>query len=447
MTQQTFTSGLPFTLSKNAFSVPQHIFKGWAETASATEAEYADKTQITLYGNTALYAVWEKEETPPEEENKHTITFYANAPQGFTAQGSMQPQSSKDSSLNLTKNAFSIDGHTFLGWAKDASSKEVAYKDGDTISNFTADIELYAVWEYWLYVDESGNLIVKTVDNIPSDVIIPEGATTIGDETYSGSTFTDIFENFKTLKIPSTLKEINTSFAFAQLKWGFAIDKRTKGLPFKFIVDKNNPHFKTNESGNMLLSKDGKELYFVTNSSSDYTIPSTVQSIKQCAFTGADIPSLTLNGVTLETNCNFKNCTKLTSVVLKNITIAEGNFLYAFRGCTALKSADLSESGLTKMNQQFFGDCTSLQEVKLPSGVEVLDDHVFDNCKSLESLTIPNSLNTIRGNIFDGSAIKTINFKGTAAQWNAISIINDSDREFLKSITIKDSSGNIIVQN
>ena len=161
------------------------------------------------------------------------------------------------------------------------------------------------------------------MDDVPSDVVIPEGVTTIGETIYLGSTFTDIFEKFETLTIPSTLENINTGLAFSNMKPGFypvpilGIDKRTKGLPFKFIVDENNPHFKTNDSGNMLLSKDGTKLYFVTNSSSDYTIPSTVTSIKEGAFIGANIQTIELDGVKLESNCKFQNCTKLTSAVLK----------------------------------------------------------------------------------------------------------------------------------
>ncbi|MDE6068669.1 MAG: leucine-rich repeat protein, partial [Treponemataceae bacterium] len=452
MPPQTFTEGLAFALSKNEFSIEGYTFRGWTENASATEATYADEMEITLSENIALYAVWEKDGTPPKDENTHTVTFIANAPQGFTAQGSMPPQSSEDSWLTLKENAFSVPQHIFKGWATDASSKEVAYEDEEELFNFTEDIVLYAVWEYWLSVDEDGNIIVQQVDDIPSDVVIPEGVTTIGETIYLGGTFTDIFENFTTLTIPSTLKNINTMYAFTNMKAGFwplpilGIDKRTKGLPFKFIVDENNPYFKTNDSGNMLLSKDGNELYFVTNSSSDYTIPSTVRNIKAGAFIGADIQSLNLDGITLETNCNFQNCTKLTSVVLKNITV-EGSFLYAFQGCTDLQSADLSESGLKIINQGFFSGCMNLKEVKLPSGLEEFNYSVFGNCKSLESLTIPESLKTIKGGVFDGCAIKTINFKGTAEQWNAISIVNDSDKEFLKSITIIDSSGNVIVQN
>ena len=452
MPPQTFTEGLAFALSKNTFSIEGYTFRGWTENASATEATYADEMEITLSKNLELYAVWEKDGTPPKDENTHTVTFIANAPQGFTAQGSMPPQSSEDSWLTLKENAFSVPQHIFKGWATDASSKEVAYEDEEELFNFTEDIVLYAVWEYWLSVDEDGNIIVQQVDDIPSDVVIPEGVTTIGETIYLGGTFTDIFENFTTLTIPSTLKNINTGLAFTNTKPSFfplpfpLIDKRTKGLPFKFIVDENNPYFKTNESGNMLLSKDGNELYFVTNSSSDYTIPSTVRNIKAGAFIGADIQSINLDGVTLEANCTFQNCTKLTSVVLKNIAV-EGSFLYAFQECTGLQSADLSESGLKIINQGFFSGCTNLREVKLPSGLEEFNYSVFGNCKSLESLTIPESLKSIKGGVFDGCAIKTINFKGTAEQWNAISIVNDSDKEFLKSITIRDSSGNVIVQN
>lgn len=450
MPPQTFTEGLAFALSKNTFSIEGYTFRGWTDNASATEATYADGQEITLSENIALYAVWEKDGTPPKDENTHTVTFIANAPQGFTAQGSMPPQSSEDSWLTLKENVFSVPLHIFKGWATDASSKEVAYEDEEELHNFTYDIVLYAVWEYWLSVDEDGNIIVQQVDDIPSDVVIPEGVTTIGETIYLGGTFTDIYLNFKTLTIPSTLKNINTMYAFTNMKAGFwpfpVFDKRTKGLPFKFIVDENNPYFKTNDSGNMLLSKDGNELYFVTNSSSNYKIPSTVRNIKAGAFIGADIQSINLDGVTLEANCTFQNCTKLTSVVLKNIAV-EGSFLYAFQECTGLQSADLSESGLKIINQGFFSGCTNLREVKLPSGLEEFNYSVFGNCKSLESLTIPESLKSIKGGVFDGCAIKTINFKGTAEQWNAISIVNDSDKEFLKSITIRDSSGNVIVQN
>lgn len=447
MEAQTFTEGTAQTLTKNTFSIEGYKFIGWADSQTATEAKYTDEQEITITVDITLYAVWEKEGTPPEE-NKHTITFMVNAPEGFTAQGSMPPQSSTELYITLAKNAFSIEGHTFKGWAKDASSKEAEYEDAKENFMLIENIVLYAVWEYWLSVDENGNLIVQDVDDVPQNVVIPEGATTIGEQhTFPNfSMFTDdIYPNLKSIKIPSSVKKINTGFAFGDKKAGFwpfpVYDKRTKGLPFKFIVDENNPHFKTNDSGNMLLSKDGTELYFVTNSSSDYTIPSTVKSIMESAFIGANIQSINLDGITLEANCDFQYCDKLASVELKNITTV-GNFLYAFRGCANLKRADLSESGITKMNQQFFDGCTNLSEVKLPSMLTELNDHVFTNCTSLESLTIPASLKSIKSNVFGESGIKTIKFEGTKEQWGAIDFPgNEYDKEFLNNVTVTCSDG------
>lgn len=446
MEAQTFTEGTAQALTKNTFSIEGYKFIGWADSQTATEAKYTDGQAITITVDITLYAVWEEEGTPPEE-NKHTITFNANAPQNFTVQGSMPLQSSTELYITLAKNAFSIEGHTFKGWATDASSKEAEYEDAQEDFMLIENIVLYAVWEYWLSVDENGNLIVQDVDDVPSNVVIPEGATTIGNLAYLGSTFTDIFEKFESLTIPSTLETINTGLAFSNSKPSAIplpmklIDKRTKELPFKFIVDENNPHFKTNDSGNMLLSKDGTELYFVTNSSSDYTIPSTVKSIMESAFIGANIQSINLDGITLEANCDFQYCDKLASVELKNITTV-GNFLYAFRGCANLKRADLSESGITKMNQQFFDGCTNLSEVKLPSMLTELNDHVFTNCTSLESLTIPASLKSIKSNVFGESGIKTIKFEGTKEQWGAIDFPgNEYDKEFLNNVTVTCSDG------
>lgn len=458
MPPQTFTEGLAFALSKNEFSIEGYTFRGWTENASATEATYADEMKITLSENIALYAVWEKDGTPPKNENTHTVTFIANAPQGFTAQGSMPPQSSEDSWLTLKENVFSVPLHIFKGWATDASSKEVVYKDEEELHNFTYDIVLYAVWEYWLSVDEDGNIIVQQVDDIPSDVVIPEGVTTIGETIYLGGTFTDIYLNFKTLTIPSTLTNINTGLAFTDTKPSLfplpfpLIDKRTKGLPFKFIVDEKNPYFKTNDSGNMLLSKDGNELYFVTNSSSDYKIPSTVRNIKAGAFIGADIQILNLDGVTLEANCTFQNCTKLTSVVLKNITKTDGSDIdpsQMFSNCIALESADLSGCNIKRMLNTF-ANCTSLTEVKLPETLEKMDA-TFDGCTSLTKFAIPASVTHFTSNLGTGNGRSvSIAYPKTIEDYKKIRN-NDASGYFLPSafggnvnVTVTCSDGKVI---
>ena len=144
MEAQTFTEGTAQALTKNTFTIEGYTFKGWAESQTATEAQYTDGQEITISANITLYAVWEEKETPPEE-NKPTVTFMANTPQGFTVQGSMTPQSSTEVFITLAKNAFSVPQHIFKGWAKDAQSKEAEYEDGQENFMLTENIVLYAV--------------------------------------------------------------------------------------------------------------------------------------------------------------------------------------------------------------------------------------------------------------------------------------------------------------
>ena len=64
MIPQAFISGQPFTLAKNAFSIEGYTFRGWAKNISATEAEYVDEEEVTIYDNLVLYAVWQNDDDP-----------------------------------------------------------------------------------------------------------------------------------------------------------------------------------------------------------------------------------------------------------------------------------------------------------------------------------------------------------------------------------------------
>ena len=47
-------------LAQNAFTREDYAFLGWAESASATAATYADEAEVTLKDDLALYAVWQQ---------------------------------------------------------------------------------------------------------------------------------------------------------------------------------------------------------------------------------------------------------------------------------------------------------------------------------------------------------------------------------------------------
>ncbi|MBR4450955.1 MAG: InlB B-repeat-containing protein, partial [Clostridia bacterium] len=72
-----------------------YIFKGWAQSSSASSAQYQPGETYILAANTVLYAVWEKEEVRPvpatriaikgsrnEFDYRSTITFEAQVTDG-----------------------------------------------------------------------------------------------------------------------------------------------------------------------------------------------------------------------------------------------------------------------------------------------------------------------------------------------------------------------------
>ena len=69
----------------------------------------------------------------------HTVTFHAN---GGT--GSMSPQTAVSPNA-LTANAFTLTGYSFAGWDTSSAGATVVYNNGATY-DFSADIDLYAVW-------------------------------------------------------------------------------------------------------------------------------------------------------------------------------------------------------------------------------------------------------------------------------------------------------------
>lgn len=88
----------------------------------------------------------------------YTVTFDANS---LSASGSMSPQTAS-SATNLTLNAFTLTGFTFVGWSTTPSGA-IAYADGATYP-FTSSTTLYARWA------APGEVIPVIVRTPPPDV-------------------------------------------------------------------------------------------------------------------------------------------------------------------------------------------------------------------------------------------------------------------------------------
>lgn len=102
------------------------------------------------------------------------------------------------------------------------------------------------------------------------------------------------------------------------------------------------------------------------------------------------------SGVTNIGDRAFFNCTGLTSVTISNGVMSIGSFV--FYGCTGLTSMIIPDS-VTSIGYSAFYNCAGLASVTIGSGVKSIDDHAFHDCKGL----------------------KTINYRGTKVEWEAIS--------------------------
>ena len=208
-------------------------------------------------------------------------------------------------------------------------------------------------------------------------------------------------------------------------------------------------------------------------------VPDSVTSIGKYVFNGCTgLTSVTIgNGVTSIGSSMFCDCSMLSSVTIGNSVKSIGDD--AFRNCTRLTSVyyagdiaswcgisglhNIMSSSMTlyiggkrvegeliipnsvkSISDSAFSYCKGLTSVIIADSVKSIGYWAFSYCKGLTSVTIGNSLTSISWGVFDGctglvsvtigtgvtniesyafddcSSLKTIYYKGTKEQWNAI---------------------------
>ncbi|MGN0527234.1 MAG: leucine-rich repeat domain-containing protein [Acutalibacteraceae bacterium] len=270
------------------------------------------------------------------------------------------------------------------------------------------------------------------------EVKLPETIYTVGDYAFANTAICEIefFKNVNTIGV-------NTFSGSKQLS---SINVASKNKEYS-----SNDGVLYNKKGNTLITmpagKTGSfqipegvqeigAYAFSGSALTEVTLPenSSLNKIGAKAFMNSAIESIEIAGAVEKINADtFKNAVKLSSVVFKCNTAAEGEeeilpaLTYigtsAFEGCSALTEIELPSSlhdiaasafkntglttvvtgdGLKNIGSYAFADNKNLKSLTLGENVATIGDYAFANCSKLGALVLPASVVDFNGTVFAG---------------------------------------------
>ena len=206
----------------------------------------------------------------------------------------------------------------------------------------------------------------------------------------------------------------------------------------------------------ILYNGDKTIVYYCTSDTTgNYIMPETVETIKPMAFYMSNLESVAVSPqVTDIAYYSFNSCPNLKKVVLPdNLTSISRN---AFANCEQLSDVSLP-SGLTLIEESAFentgvktitipggvkyvGDrafsYSALENLTISNGVEEIGDYTFRNTK-VKTVSIPSSVHTIGGSAFESTPLQSVSFVNGLEEilWSAFSDTELASVVFPESLT------------
>lgn len=150
------------------------------------------------------------------------------------------------------------------------------------------------------------------------------------------------------------------------------------------------------------------------------SIGKNIDTIKAESFRGCSaLKSANISGgIALGDNA-FRDCRALETITLPDGLESIGSGV--FQDCQVMTAVEIP-STVTFIGSGAFWACKRLTEVIIPDGVTTIKANTFDSCSSLEFLGLPVSVTTVEKYAFYGTALSTVIYDGSEADKNSISI-------------------------
>ena len=166
----------------------------------------------------------------------------------------------------------------------------------------------------------------------------------------------------------------------------------------------------------------GDEAFARCDELTDIILPESLRFMGYAAFRNdTALQNVHALGAVILPDYAFYGCTALATADLSNVTEIGRS---AFEGCTALETVTLPSKASGIGSRAFYG-CTALPGMRIPLGVATVEPSTFEGCTALTTVTLPDGLKVIRQDAFSGcSSLSALSLPPTLTQIGARAFYN-----------------------